>query len=68
MLLKCDPCRSAPLPSRSLKRWVGQMLPKGPTELAGMARVEVEAIDSSSDWIEGRDAFIEKRAPNFKGK
>jgi enoyl-CoA hydratase/carnithine racemase len=59
---------TAPLPSRALKRWVGQMMPKGPTELAGMARVQVDEIDNSGDWIEGRDAFIQKRPPQFKGK
>src|SRR5215470_3582553 len=33
---------TAPLPSRALKRFVAETLPKGPTELAGMARAQVD--------------------------
>lgn len=59
---------TAPLPSRLLKRWTSQTLPKGPTEIGGISRAQVDMIDNSSDWIEGRDAFIEKRAPRFTGR
>ena len=59
---------TAPLPSRALKRWTSETLPKGPTEIGGIARMRVDEIDNSSDWIEGRDAFVAKRPPNFKGK
>ena len=57
---------TAPLPSRALKRFVAAVLPKGPTEIAGQARAQTDAIVASADWEEGRKAFAEKRPPNFK--
>ena len=59
---------TAPLPSRALKRWASETLAKSPTEIAGIARIRVDEIDKSGDWIEGRQAFVEKRPPNFNGK
>ena len=58
----------APLPSRMLKRFVAEALPKGPGERAGIARAQVEAVNASADWEEGRAAFFEKRAPVFRGR
>ncbi|MDF1737245.1 MAG: enoyl-CoA hydratase/isomerase family protein [Minwuia sp.] len=57
----------APLVVRTLKRHVAATLPKGPSELAGLARRDIEAIRSSDDFTEGGAAFREKRPPDFTG-
>jgi enoyl-CoA hydratase len=59
---------TAPLPSRTLKRFVAELLPKGPTEVAGIARAQIDAVFASEDWAEGRAAFAEKRPAIYKGR
>jgi enoyl-CoA hydratase/carnithine racemase len=58
---------NAPLVLAMLKRFVGQTLPKGPTEAAGIARRQVDEVTFSADIEEGIAAFKAKRTPNFQG-
>lgn len=59
---------TAPLPSRMLKRFVAETVAKGPTERAGIARTQVDHVNASADWFEGREAFFDKRPPQFRGR
>ncbi len=58
---------NAPLVLSLLKDFVGQVLPKGPTEQAAIARARVLEINASADFHEGISAFTEKRTPTFSG-
>ncbi len=57
----------APLVLSMIKRFVGRTLDKGPTELAGIARRESEALRESADFKEGVASFREKRKAVFTG-
>jgi len=59
---------NAPLVLTMLKRFVGQVLPKGPSEQAAIARATVEAVNTADDYREGIASFIEKRPPVFTGR
>ena len=60
---------SAPLVTATLKRFVrNEVLPRGPSEQAGLARRDLLAISRSEDQQEGGRAFREKRKPVFTGR
>lgn len=59
---------NSPLVTALLKRFVGQVIPRGPSEAAAQARAQIEAINASGDFREGIAAFTEKRTPVFPGR
>ena len=58
---------NAPLVTSMLKRHVADVLPRGPSEVAGMARRDIAMTFGSEDLKEGIAAFREKRKPEFRG-
>ena len=58
----------APMVLTTLRRFVGRTLPKGPSEQAGAAMAEIEAVWGSDDYREGLAAFKGKRAPDYRGR
>jgi enoyl-CoA hydratase/carnithine racemase len=58
---------NAPLVVAQLKRFVGRTIPKGPSELAAIARRDVNFVTNSQDLAEGLAAFRAKRPPVFTG-
>lgn len=59
---------NAPLVLQLLKRFAGRVVPKGPSELAAIARRDVDFVTNSADLKEGLASFKEKRKPTFQGR
>lgn len=57
----------APLVLRTLKRFVGQIVPRGPAEIMADTLRQVNITRESRDREEGFAAFREKRQPRFTG-
>jgi len=58
----------APLVMGMLKKFVADVLPKGPAEKSAVVMRENEAVFSSADFQEGLAAVREKRQPRFNGR
>ena len=58
---------SAPLVLTMVKRFVGEVMAKGPSERAGISLAQTRAVFGSDDFAEGAAAFTDKRDPKFTG-
>jgi len=59
---------SAPLVVQTIKGFVAETLARGPSEVAALARDRLLRVSNSADGAEGRQAFKEKRPPQFTGQ
>lgn len=60
--------KSAPLVLAALKDFAASTLDKSPAEAGAMARDRLLRVSTSDDGAEGRQAFTDKRDPQFSGK
>lgn len=59
---------SAPLVVGTIKQFGDQVIGKSPAEQAAITRAQLLKTNNSQDADEGRQSFLEKRKPEFRGR